>query len=526
MSFTPKPLVLIVLDGWGHREDTQYNAIAAARKPTWDALWKQHPHTLIHASEAAVGLPSSQMGNSEVGHLNLGAGRVVYQEYTRINRAISTGTFFTNKTLTDAIDLALKTGKAVHIMGLLSPGGVHSHEEHIHAIVDLAAKRGATRLYLHAFLDGRDTPPQSAAASIKSMEEKFAAVKHGRFASIIGRHYAMDRDHRWPRVQAAYDLMTQAKAEFSAVSASQALDMAYARGETDEFVKATVISPPSAEPAPIADGDVVIFMNFRSDRARQITRPFIDRNFDAFERAVIPKLGAFVSLTEYNSEFHVPVAFPPERLRNVMGAYLASLGLHQLRIAETEKYAHVTFFFNGGVETPFEFEDRILIPSPTDVPTYNLKPEMSAVRLTDEVVKAIRGGHYDVIICNFANADMVGHTGDFDATVKAIESVDQCLGHIYKAVMETGSEMLITADHGNAEQMFDFETGQPHTAHTINPVPFLYIGRPAALAPSGALEDIAPTMLYLLGLPQPVEMTGRPLVTLQTEQPAIAEGRA
>ena len=526
MSFTPKPLVLIVLDGWGHREDTQYNAIAAARKPTWDALWKQHPHTLIHASEAAVGLPSSQMGNSEVGHLNLGAGRVVYQEYTRINRAISTGTFFTNKTLTDAIDLALKTGKAVHIMGLLSPGGVHSHEEHIHAIVDLAAKRGATRLYLHAFLDGRDTPPQSAAASIKTMEEKFAAVKHGRFASIIGRHYAMDRDHRWPRIQAAYDLMTQTKAEFTAASASQALYMAYARGETDEFVKATVISPPDTEPAPIADGDVVIFMNFRSDRARQITRPFIDKNFDAFERAVIPKLGAFVSLTEYNSEFHVPVAFPPERLRNVMGAYLASLGLHQLRIAETEKYAHVTFFFNGGVETPFEFEDRILIPSPTDVPTYNQKPEMSAARLTDEVVKAIRGGHYDVIICNFANADMVGHTGDFDATVKAIESVDQCLGHIYKAIIETGSEMIITADHGNAEQMFDFETGQPHTAHTINPVPFLYIGRPAALAPSGALEDIAPTMLHLLGLPQPVEMTGRPLVTLQTEQSAIAEGRA
>ncbi len=526
MSSTPKPLVLIVLDGWGYREDTQYNAIAAARKPVWDALWKQYPHTLIHASEAAVGLPSSQMGNSEVGHLNLGAGRVVYQEYTRINRAIGTGTFFTNKTLTDAIDLALKTGKAVHIMGLLSPGGVHSHEEHIHAIVDLAAKRGATKLYLHAFLDGRDTPPQSAAASIRAMEEKFAAVKQGRFASLIGRHYAMDRDHRWPRIQAAYDLMTQGKAEFSAASASQALEMAYARGETDEFVKATVIAPPGAEPAYIADGDVVIFMNFRSDRARQITRPFIDRNFDAFERAAIPKLGAFVSLTEYNSEFHVPVAFPPERLRNVMGAYLASLGLHQLRIAETEKYAHVTFFFNGGVETPFDFEDRILIPSPTDVPTYNLKPEMSAVRLTDEVVKAIRHGHYDVIVCNFANADMVGHTGDFDATVKAIEAVDQSLGRIYKAIKETGGEMLVTADHGNAEQMFDFETGQPHTAHTTNPVPLLYVGRSATLAPSGALEDIAPTMLSLLGLPQPTEMTGRPLATLSSAQPAIAEGRA
>ena len=519
MSFIPKPLVLVILDGWGYRQETSYNAIAAARKPTWDRLWKQYSHTLIHASEAAVGLPASQMGNSEVGHLNLGAGRVVYQEFTRINRAISTGTFFTNKTLTDAIDLALKTGSAVHIMGLLSPGGVHSHEDHVHAVAELAVRRGASRLYLHAFLDGRDTPPQSASASIKAMQEKFAALKHGRFASIVGRHLAMDRDHRWPRIQAAYDLMTQGQAEFTAPTAMEALEMAYARGETDEFVKTTVIVPPGEKPACIADGDVVIFMNFRSDRARQITRPFIEKNFDAFRRAVVPKLGAFVSLTEYNSEFHVPVAFPPERLRNVMGSYLASLGRHQLRIAETEKYAHVTFFFNGGIETPFDFEDRLLIPSPTDVPTYNLKPEMSAPRLTEEVVKAIRAGHYDVIVCNYANPDMVGHTGDFEATVKAIEAVDRCLANIYQAIKETGGEMLITADHGNAEQMFDLETGQPHTAHTTNPVPFLYIGRPATLAPSGALEDIAPTMLHLLGLPLPDEMTGRPLITL-------AEGHA
>ncbi|MBI3545035.1 MAG: 2,3-bisphosphoglycerate-independent phosphoglycerate mutase [Gammaproteobacteria bacterium] len=526
MPFTPKPLVLIIMDGWGYREDTQFNAIAAARKPTWDMLWKQYPHTLIHASEAAVGLPSTQMGNSEVGHLNLGAGRVVYQEYTRINRAISTGTFFTNKTLTDAIDLALKTGKAVHVMGLLSPGGVHSHEDHIHAMIDLAARRGANKLYLHAFLDGRDTPPQSAAASIKVMEEKFAALKQGRFASIIGRHYAMDRDHRWPRIQAAYDLITQAKGEFSAASASQALDMAYARGETDEFVKATAIVGPNEKPVHMQDGDVLIFMNFRSDRARQITRPFIDVKFDAFQRQVIPKLGAFISLTEYNSEFHVPVAFPAERLRNVMGAYLASLGLHQLRIAETEKYAHVTFFFNGGIETPFEFEDRVLIPSPTDVATYNLKPEMSAPRLTDELVKAIRGRHYDVIICNFANPDMVGHTGDFDATVKAIEAVDKCLGKIHAAIVESGGELLITADHGNAEQMFDSETNQPHTAHTINPVPFVYVGRPASLASTGALEDIAPTMLYLLGLPLPTEMTGRALISLANEQTVTAQGKA
>ncbi|MDO8704968.1 MAG: 2,3-bisphosphoglycerate-independent phosphoglycerate mutase [Sulfuricaulis sp.] len=517
MAFTPKPLVLIILDGWGYRQDTQYNAIAAARKPVWDRLWKQYPHTLIQASEAAVGLPASQMGNSEVGHLNLGAGRVVYQEYTRINRAISTGTFFTNKTLTDAIDLALKNDKAVHILGLLSPGGVHSHEDHIRALADLATRRGATRLYLHAFLDGRDTPPQSAATSIKAMEDKFASLKHGRFASIIGRHYAMDRDHRWPRIQAAYDLMTQGQAEYRAATASQALEAAYTRGETDEFVKATVIVPPGEQPARIADGDVIVFMNFRSDRARQITRPFIDQNFDAFERAVAPKLGAFVSLTEYNSEFHMPVAFPPERLRNVMGAYLASLGKRQLRIAETEKYAHVTFFFNGGIETPFEHEDRILIPSPTDVATYNLKPEMNAPLVTDEVVKAVHNHQYDVIICNYANPDMVGHTGDFDATVKAIEATDRCLGRILEAVQAVGGEMLITADHGYAEQMFDDETGQPHTAHTTNPVPLVYVGRPATLAATGALEDIAPTMLSLLNLPVPPEMSGKPLVELHSK---------
>ncbi len=543
MSFTHKPLVLIVLDGWGYREEAQYNAIAAAHKPTWDKLWKQYPHTLMQASEAAVGLPSSQMGNSEVGHLNLGAGRVVYQEYTRINRAISTGTFFTNKTLTDAIDLAVKNGKAVHIMGLLSPGGVHSHEEHIHAMAELATKRGAAKLYLHAFLDGRDTPPQSATSSIKAMEDKFAALKRGRFAdgiearaagqgrpdcrfaSIIGRHYAMDRDHRWPRVQAAYDLITLGKAEYSASTASEALTLAYARRENDEFVKATVIVPAGEQTVRIQNGDVMIFMNFRSDRARQITRPFIEKDFDAFQRAATPKLGAFISLTEYNSEFHVPVAFPAERLRNVMGAHLASLGMHQLRIAETEKYAHVTFFFNGGIETPFEFEDRILIPSPTDVSTYNLKPEMNAPRVTDELVKAIHARHYDVIICNLANPDMVGHTGDFDATIKAIEAVDLCLGRILEALLDIGGEMLITADHGNAEQMFDFETGQPHTAHTTNPVPLIYVGRPATLAAAGALEDIAPTMLHLMDLSIPSEMTGRPLVTLAPASAVAAEQR-
>jgi 2,3-bisphosphoglycerate-independent phosphoglycerate mutase len=390
-------------------------------------------------------------------------------------------------------------------------------------MVELAARRGAEKIYLHAFLDGRDTPPQSAASSIKAMEDKFASLGRGRFASIIGRHYAMDRDHRWPRIQAAYDLVTLGAGEYTTPGASQALEAAYARGETDEFVKATTIAPAVR----MEDGDVLIFMNFRSDRARQITRPFIERDFDAFARKATPKLAAFVSLTEYNSEFHVPVAFPAERLRHVLGAYLATRGLHQLRIAETEKYAHVTFFFNGGIETPFEFEDRVLIPSPTDVPTYNLKPAMNAPKLTDELVKAIARNYYDVIICNFANPDMVGHTGDFDATVKAIEAVDECLGRILDAVQKAGGEMLITADHGNAEQMFDDETGQPHTAHTTNPVPFLYVGRPAVLASTGALEDIAPTMLRLLNLPIPPEMTGRPLITVQEHAARpVAEGRA
>jgi len=511
MPSAPRPLLLLVLDGWGYRENPENNAIAGARKPTWDYLWSHYPHSLIQASEAAVGLPSNQMGNSEVGHLNLGAGRVVYQEYTRINRAISSGTFFTNKTLTDAADLAIGSHKAIHILGLLSPGGVHSHEEQIHAMVELALKRGATRVYVHAFLDGRDTPPQSAAASLQALEARFRSLGGGRLASIIGRYYAMDRDHRWPRIQAAYDLITQGRAEFHAPSGIAGLEAAYARGETDEFVKATMIEPAVR----IEDGDVVVFMNFRSDRARQITRPFIEERFDGFARAAAPKLGRFVSLTEYQSEFHVPVAFPPERLRNVLGSYLAGLGKHQLRIAETEKYAHVTFFFNGGEETPFEFEDRILVPSPTDVATYNEKPQMSAAKVTEEVLKAIRSGTYDVIICNFANPDMVGHTGDFQATVRAIETIDGCLKKLTEAAKAAGGEVLITADHGNAEQMYDPATGQAHTAHTVNPVPFLYIGRKAEAAKTGSLEDVAPTILTLMGLRVPPEMTGRPLVDLR-----------
>jgi 2,3-bisphosphoglycerate-independent phosphoglycerate mutase len=526
MNHVPKPIFLLILDGWGYREDPEYNAIAAARTPNWDRLWQEYPHTLVNASQAAVGLPANQMGNSEVGHLNIGAGRVVYQEYSRINRAINSGLFFRNKVLTDACDLAIENGKAVHILGLLSPGGVHSHEEHIHAMAELAVQRGVEQVYLHAFLDGRDTPPQSASASIAAMEERFASLGRGRFASIIGRHYAMDRDHRWPRVQAAYDLITEGKGVFQAPTAQEALDMAYGRGETDEFVQATAIVPEGTQAICVNDGDVVVFMNFRSDRARQITRPFIEPDFDSFHRERAPKLGRFVCLTEYNSEFDVPVAFPPERLENVMGAYLASLGKRQLRIAETEKYAHVTFFFNGGIETPFNGEDRILVPSPTDVATYNLKPEMSAGEVTDKAITAIRSGTYDTIVCNLANPDMVGHTGDFDATVQAIEFLDGCIQRLVDALQESGGELLVTADHGNAEQMFDRATGQAHTAHTTNPVPLLYIGRPADMAASGSLQDIAPSILYLMHLPIPPEMTGRPLMCLREGEPATAETKS
>jgi 2,3-bisphosphoglycerate-independent phosphoglycerate mutase len=512
---TPKPMVLVILDGWGYSETPQHNAIAAAKKPVWDRMWNEYPHTLIRTSGAAVGLPADQMGNSEVGHLNLGAGRVVYQEFTRVSRAIKTGSFFTNLTLTDAVDKAIQADRAVHILGLLSPGGVHSHEEHIHAMVELAVQRGARKVYLHAFLDGRDTPPNSAESSIRAMQDVFDRLRGGRFASVIGRYFAMDRDHHWPRIQSAYDLITQGKAEYVTPDAMTALKQAYARGEGDEFVKATAIVPPGEKPVRIGDGDVIIFMNYRSDRARQITRPFIEDDFDGFVREVRPKLGCFVSLTEYKSDFKVNVAYPAERLKNVFGEYLSRLGLRQLRLAETEKYAHVTFFFNGGVEEPFEGEDRVLVKSPM-VATYDLQPEMNSAEVTDHLVNAIRGGTYNVIICNFANPDMVGHTGKFDAAVKAIEAIDVALGRVLEALLSVAGEMLVTADHGNAEQMQDEVTGQAHTAHTSNLVPLIYVGRPATMAEHGALSDIVPSMLHLMNLEIPPEMTGTPLVSLET----------
>jgi len=508
MSEKAKPAVLVILDGWGMSDNPDHNAIMAARKPVWDKLWAECPHIGIKTSGSAVGLPAGQMGNSEVGHLNLGAGRVVYQEITRISRSVRTGSFFSNRTLTDAVDLAIEKGTAVHILGLLSPGGVHSLDEHIHAMVKLAVERGAPKVYVHAFLDGRDMPPKSAQPSIEAINKVFEEVGGGRLVSLIGRYYAMDRDHRWERIQQAYDLIVDGTAEYHAADALTGLQMAYERGESDEFVKATAVG----EPVLLADGDVIINMNYRSDRVRQITRPFIEPDFDDFERHRVAKIASYVSLTEYNKDFDIPVAFPSERLSNVFGEYIANQGMRQLRLAETEKYAHVTFFFNGGVEQPNEGEDRVLVSSPK-VATYDLQPEMSAGEVTDHLCEAIESGRYDAIICNYANGDMVGHTGNYEAAVKAVEYLDLCLGRVVESLGKTHGGMLITADHGNVEQMIDPEAGQVHTAHTCNLVPLIYVGREhARLTENGALCDIAPTLLQMMGLAQPTEMTGRPLL--------------
>ncbi|MBK9131830.1 MAG: 2,3-bisphosphoglycerate-independent phosphoglycerate mutase [Gammaproteobacteria bacterium] len=509
----PRPLALIILDGWGYSENPRDNAILAARKPNWDHLWRDYPHGLIQGSGNYVGLPADQMGNSEVGHLNMGAGRVVYQEITRIDRAIASGEFQANPVIRGALAKAAESGRAVHIFGLLSPGGVHSHQEHIHAMIRAAVSRVGERVYLHAFLDGRDTPPKSAAAYLEGVEQVFRDAGAGCVASIVGRYYAMDRDQRWERTRLAYDLIAAGRADYRAGSAREALDMAYARGETDEFVKPTLVAAADRTPVRVEDGDVILFMNFRADRARQLTRAFTDPAFDAFERTARPRLGEFVCLTEYSKDFTVPVAFPSSTIRNGFGEYIAARGLRQLRIAETEKYAHVTFFFNGGEEREFAGEERIMVPSPK-VATYDLKPEMSAVEVTDKLVAAIDSQRFDVIICNYANADMVGHSGKLAAAVRAIETIDACLGRVYDALRRVGGEMIVTADHGNAEQMSDDSTGQAHTAHTSNPVPFVYVGRPARIAHEGALSDIAPTMLYLMGLDPPPEMSGRSMVEL------------
>ncbi|RXA94261.1 MULTISPECIES: 2,3-bisphosphoglycerate-independent phosphoglycerate mutase [Yersinia] len=515
MSSTKKPLVLTILDGYGHREEQQDNAILNAKTPVMDRLWQQQPHTLIAASGLDVGLPDGQMGNSEVGHVNLGAGRIVYQDLTRLDKEIQDGDFFTNPTLTAAVDKAVKAGKAVHIMGLLSAGGVHSHEDHILAMVELAAKRGATAIYLHAFLDGRDTPPRSAESSLKRFTEKFAELGKGRIASIIGRYYAMDRDNRWDRVQLAYDLLTQAKGEFTADSAVAGLQAAYARDENDEFVRPTVIKAAGEADAAMNDGDALIFMNFRADRARQITRTFVNADFDGFKRDKVVNFGDFVMLTEYAADIKVACAYPPASLENTFGEWLMKHDKTQLRISETEKYAHVTFFYNGGVEEPFKGEDRILVNSPK-VATYDLQPEMSSAELTEKLIGAIASGKYDVIICNYPNGDMVGHTGDYDAAVKAVETLDNCIEQVVAAVKAVDGQLLITADHGNAEQMRDPATGQAHTAHTSLPVPLIYVGNKEVKAVEGGkLSDIAPTMLSLMEMEIPQEMTGKPLFIVE-----------
>lgn len=504
MTSTPKPLVLIILDGFGHSESPEYNAIYAANTPVYDRLRATQPHGLISGSGMDVGLPDGQMGNSEVGHMNLGAGRVVYQDFTRVTKAIRDGEFFENPVLTGAVDKAVGAGKAVHILGLLSDGGVHSHQDHIVAMAELAAKRGAERIYLHAFLDGRDTPPRSAQSSIELLDAAFAKLGKGRIASLIGRYYAMDRDNRWDRVSAAYNLIVDSAADYTADSALAGLEAAYARDESDEFVKATRIG----DAVKVEDGDAVIFMNFRADRARELSRVFVEPDFNEFPRARLPKLAAYIGLTQYSAKIPAPAAFAPSSLENVLGEYLAKNGKTQLRIAETEKYAHVTFFFSGGREEPFEGEERILIPSPK-VATYDLQPEMSAPEVTDRIVEAIEQQRYDVIVVNYANGDMVGHTGVFDAAVKAVEALDGCVGRITEALDKVGGEALITADHGNVEQMEDECTGQAHTAHTTEPVPFIYYGkRDLKVREGGVLADVAPTMLTLMGLEIPKEMTG------------------
>jgi 2,3-bisphosphoglycerate-independent phosphoglycerate mutase len=504
-----KPVVLLILDGWGYSESKEFNAIYQANTPNWDRMWSGNPHALIGTSGSQVGLPDGQMGNSEVGHLNIGAGRIVYQDLTRVSKSIEDGTFFTNPALVGAADAARSNDGAVHIFGLLSPGGVHSHEEHIHAMVDMAVKRGCDKVYVHAFLDGRDTPPRSASPSLELLQQAMEKSGGGNIATMVGRYYAMDRDNRWERVNKAYDLVTGVEAPFSAPDVQTALQMAYDRDENDEFVQATRIG----EAVQMQDGDSIIFMNFRADRAREITQAFIDPEFDGFERKITPQLASYVTLTQYHEDFAVPVAYGKEELSNTLGQYISDLDMRQLRLAETEKYAHVTFFFNGGREEPFRNEERVLIPSPK-VATYDLQPEMSSVEVTDALVEAIEGGQFELIVCNYANPDMVGHTGDFNAAVQAIEAVDRALGRILNSLASVDGELLLTADHGNADQMRDPENDQPHTAHSNNPAPLVYVGRKGELLEGGALCDIAPTLLTILGLEQPDEMTGRSLLNL------------
>ncbi len=508
-----RPVLLIVLDGWGVSPNTEGNAVAAARAPIYASLLRDHPNTTLNASGESVGLPEGQMGNSEVGHLNLGAGRVVYQDITRITKAIRDGEFARNPAFLSAMEAVKKNGSALHLMGLLSDGGVHSHIDHITAMFDLARSQGLKQVFFHAFLDGRDTPPSSALAYIEQLEAHLEKIGTGRIATVMGRFYAMDRDKRWERVRKAYEAMVLGEG-IRKPTATEAVKDSYENGKTDEFMLPAVIQGknPSRGIGVIREGDAVIFCNFRSDRAREITRALTDPAFDGFPRQNVPKLASYICLTNYDETFGLPVAFPPVRLTNILGEIVSKKGLRQFRIAETEKYAHVTFFFNGGVETPFPLEDRVLVPSPRDVATYDQKPEMSAREVTDELVKRILKKQYGFILVNYANPDMVGHTGVIEAAIKAVEVLDECLGKVLRAAQEAGFAVLITADHGNLEVMKDNKTGQPHTAHTTDPVPFILIDGKSKLREGGILADVAPTVLKLMGIKKPAEMTGKSLI--------------
>lgn len=508
-----KPVVLVILDGWGLSDNTEGNALAMAKLPCYLQLKQEYPFTTLAASGEAVGLPPGQMGNSEVGHLNIGAGRVVYQELTRINRAIKQGEFYENAALVDAMQYAKEKGKAVHFMGLLSDGGVHSHIDHLMAMLDMTKKLKVDKVFVHAFLDGRDVAPASAKEYIVQLERKFNELGYGAIATVMGRYYAMDRDRRWERTAQSYKAMVQGEGR-KATLALAAVEQAYGERVTDEFVPPTVIVDEKGSPKGlISPGDTLIFFNFRADRARQLTRAFIEDDFQGFVRpeGLLPV--KFVSMTQYDLTFDTPVAFPPQNLENTLGEVLSKNNIRQIRIAETEKYAHVTFFFNGGVEEPYPGEDRVLVPSPK-VATYNLKPEMSAWEVTREVREKMSSGMYQVGIVNYANPDMVGHTGIMDATVKACETVDSCLEQVINTILPMGGVVLVTADHGNAEEMIDPETEEPHTAHTSNSVPFILVCdcfKNAKLR-AGSLQDIAPTVLDILGIAKPPEMTGESLL--------------
>ena len=509
----PKPVMLMILDGWGIREADDGNAVALARTPTLDSLLAQYPHTRLHTSGEAVGLPPGVMGNSEVGHMNIGAGRIVYQDLMRIDKAIEEGGFFKNATLNQAIEKVRESRSALHLMGLVSDGGVHSQLTHLLALLNLAKQKGLEKVFVHAILDGRDTPPDGGRQYLGQVQAHMDEIGLGAIASVCGRYYAMDRDTRWDRTEKAYDLYTQGKGQ-AAADPVAAVTAAYERGETDEFVKPLVITTDQGKPrAVVRDGDAVIFFNFRADRARQITRAFTEENFSGFTRQVLPRLCEYVCMTLYDEHFNLPMAFSPVHLEAILGEVISAQGLHQLRIAETEKYAHVTYFFNGGEEKPFSLEDRCLIPSPREVPTYDHKPQMSAPAVAEEVLRRIASDRYDFIVLNFANMDMVGHTGVMQAAIQACETVDQCVGRIAQAIQDKGGALLITADHGNAETMLE-GNGKVHTAHTTNPVRLILMDeqRKHVKLQEGVLGDIAPTILELMGIAQPPQMTRHSLI--------------